>query len=263
MLGGDRLGERAVERGDVGDLDLVADAALGEVPVGQEAELERRDRALDRHVDHVDDEPATVERRQRGAERGRPFGRVEGEDVLHPSRTGETLGLLGHQPGAGGDDKHVVAERAAVGEVHLVGSDVDPVDGGLDEADAIAQLPFSRPHDVLAVGQPERHEQQPRLVDVAVVLVDHGDLGLVHPIPTPQPVRDQRAARPTAEHDNARFHTPNLRPRPLRQIEAKVTRRLGDDVTTSCRTLAKRTHRTIDRRKHFEHPHRREHVGSL
>ena len=51
MLGGDGLGERAVERRDVGQLDVVADAALAEVPVGQEAELERRDRALDRHVD--------------------------------------------------------------------------------------------------------------------------------------------------------------------------------------------------------------------
>ena len=61
MRGGDRLGEGAVERRDVGDLDGVADAALAQVPVGQEAELERRDRALDRHVDRVDDEPAAVE----------------------------------------------------------------------------------------------------------------------------------------------------------------------------------------------------------
>ena len=45
--------------------------ALVEVPVGEEAELERGDRALDRHVDDVDDEPAAVERRQRGCQRGR------------------------------------------------------------------------------------------------------------------------------------------------------------------------------------------------
>ena len=40
-----------------------ADPALGEIPVGQEAELQRRDRALDRHVDHVDHELAAVEDR--------------------------------------------------------------------------------------------------------------------------------------------------------------------------------------------------------
>jgi hypothetical protein len=61
MGGGDGLGEGAIERGDVGELDGVADAALAEVPVGQEAELQRSDRALDRHVDRVDDQPACFE----------------------------------------------------------------------------------------------------------------------------------------------------------------------------------------------------------
>ena len=73
--GGDRLGERPVERRDVGQLDPVADAALAEVPVGEEAELERRDRALDRHVDHVHDEPAAVEGRPaRAASAAAPSG---------------------------------------------------------------------------------------------------------------------------------------------------------------------------------------------
>ena len=111
LAGGDGLGEGAVERRGVGDLHLVADAALGEVPVGQEAELERRDRALDRHVDHVHHEPAAVEGGQRGGEGGGTFGCVEGEDLLHPARPGEALGLLGDQAGAGGDDQHVVGER--------------------------------------------------------------------------------------------------------------------------------------------------------
>ena len=55
---GDRLGERALQRRHVGDLDPVAHAALGEERLGQEGELERRDRALDRHLDDVHDEPA-------------------------------------------------------------------------------------------------------------------------------------------------------------------------------------------------------------
>ena len=52
----DRLRERTVERRHIGQLDRVADAAFAEVPVGEEAELERSHRALDRHVDDVDDE---------------------------------------------------------------------------------------------------------------------------------------------------------------------------------------------------------------
>ena len=55
------LRERPVEWSDVGDVDVVADAPLVEEPVGQEGELQRRNRALDRHVDDVDDQPTTVE----------------------------------------------------------------------------------------------------------------------------------------------------------------------------------------------------------
>ena len=65
VLGGDRLGEGAVERGRVDELGAVADAALAQVPVGEEGELERRDRALDRHVDQVHDQPAAVEALER------------------------------------------------------------------------------------------------------------------------------------------------------------------------------------------------------
>ena len=45
---GNRFGERGVQRRDVDSSTPVADAALVEVPVGKEAELQRRDRALDR-----------------------------------------------------------------------------------------------------------------------------------------------------------------------------------------------------------------------
>ena len=46
-----------------------AEAALAQPPVGEEGELDRRDRALDRHVDDVDHEAAAVEALQRLAER--------------------------------------------------------------------------------------------------------------------------------------------------------------------------------------------------
>ena len=38
-----------------------ADPALAQMPVGEEGELERRDRALDRQVDQVHDETPAVE----------------------------------------------------------------------------------------------------------------------------------------------------------------------------------------------------------
>src|SRR5438094_278580 len=60
MLRGDRLRKGTVKRGCVHELRPCADAALTQVPVGEERELERRDRTLDRHVDEVDDQAAAV-----------------------------------------------------------------------------------------------------------------------------------------------------------------------------------------------------------
>ena len=74
VLGRDRLREGAVERRRVDELDAVPDAALAEVPVGEERELERCDRALDRHVDEVDDQPSSVEALEPCVKRGRTCG---------------------------------------------------------------------------------------------------------------------------------------------------------------------------------------------
>ena len=90
--------------------------------------------------------------------------------------------------------------------MHLVGLDVDVVDRGLDEVDPVVQLAVARSHDVLGVGQAERHEQQARLVDVAVVLVDHRDRGVVRRVEPAQPVGDQRAAGPATEDHDPRGH---------------------------------------------------------
>ncbi len=67
----DRLRERGIERRHVGDVDVVTDAALLEVPVGEERELQRRHRALDRHVDDVHDQPAAGNALERGVQRRR------------------------------------------------------------------------------------------------------------------------------------------------------------------------------------------------
>src|ERR1019366_501338 len=57
---GHGLGEGAVQGSDIRQFNAVADAPPAEVVVGEEAELQRRDRALDRHVDDVHHEPAPV-----------------------------------------------------------------------------------------------------------------------------------------------------------------------------------------------------------
>ena len=156
MLRGDRLGEAAVERRREDDLGAVADAALAQVPVRQECELDRCDRALDRHVDDIHDERAALERGQCLGKRVRTFGGVEGEDVLHPARTGETLGLLRGEPCAGRDDQDVVGENRAVGEMDAVVVERHVVDVALVERDSRVQLAVPRPHDLLCSVQARR-----------------------------------------------------------------------------------------------------------
>ena len=65
VLGAGRLGKGAVERRHVDEVRAGAHPALTQVPVREEGELERRNRALDRHVDEVHDQPAAVEPVQR------------------------------------------------------------------------------------------------------------------------------------------------------------------------------------------------------
>ena len=164
VLRRDRLGERAVERRHVGELDPVADAALVEVPVGEEAELERRDRALDRHVDDVDDHAAAVERGERRAERGRALEVVEGEDLLHPARAEQALGLLGDER-ARRWRRRARRSRATVPSARWTcwSSTSTWSIAELTVVDAVVQLLAARPDDVLGVGEAERHEQQTRV----------------------------------------------------------------------------------------------------
>ena len=208
---GDGLGDRTVERGGVGDLHLVADAALGEVPVGQEAELQRSDRALDRHVDDVDDQLAALEVGQGGLQCGGPGDVVEGEHLLVPAGAGQALRLVERKDRARRDHQHVVGDLAAVTEDHRIGMDVDPIDRLLDELDVAVQLILARPHDLLLVREPEGHEQQAGLIDVVVVLIDDHDLHrlVFRAVMTEvavQPVGSECAARATAEDDDSLAH---------------------------------------------------------
>ena len=210
--GGDGLGERAVQGGDISQLDLVADTAFGEEPVGEEAELERGDRALDRQVDHVHHEPSRGEPGQRGLQGHGPFVVVEGMHRVAPAGAGQPFGLLGHQARAGGDHQDVVGQRRAVLQVDLVTLGVHPVDGGAVVVDAVVQLPRAGSHEVFRSGEAEGHEQQPGLVDVVVVVVDDGDVHVVAQV-TAQPVGRQRTAGAAAEDHDSLGHPASLRPR--------------------------------------------------
>ncbi len=204
-----RLGERPVQRRDVGELDAVPDAAAAEVMVGQEAEFQRRDRALDRHVDDAHDQPAAGETVQGPAQGLGTLGGVEGEDVPQPARPGQPVGLFGQQLRAGGHDQDVVFQRGPALEVNPVVIGVDAVDPGLAVRDAGPELPPARPGYPPHVGPPERDEQQPGLVHVVVVAVHHDDLGVLRAAGPPQPVRDQRSAG-AATQDHDAFHDVNL-----------------------------------------------------
>ena len=51
----------------------------------------------------------------------------------------------------------------------------------------------------VGAGEPEGDEEQARLVDVAIVLVDDGDLCLGLGIEAPQPIGGQRSTRSAAQ----------------------------------------------------------------
>src|ERR1700694_3969098 len=76
---GHRLGEGAVERRYVRQVDLVPNALLSEEPVGQEAELQRSDWTLDGHVDDIDRDAAALECGEGTGQLPRTVEGVEGE----------------------------------------------------------------------------------------------------------------------------------------------------------------------------------------
>ena len=106
----------------------------------------------------------------------------------------------------------------------LHGIDVAPV-----EDDAVVKLLVAGLDDVVRVGEAERHEQEPRLVDVAVVLVHHRDRHLLVAVPAAEAVGDQGAARPrTQDHDSIGHDVP--RPLPHRRYDGGCS--LGDAETS-------------------------------
>ena len=224
------LGECAGVGRDQRDLDPVADALLVKVIVGEEGELERRHRALDRHVADVDDQPALGHAVERLAHRQRALQRVERVHAVCPSpqpcpRPPRARDCTpARRPGNRRESRRCrSAPRARV---------VDQLDVGRDEIDVARQRLADRPYDVvlLAVAvQAERQEQQARLIDVQFRAVDHGDLPLrevelvrehvgtsAPPVPAPRttmffmagssPMRARCPRRPARAAAHARGH---------------------------------------------------------
>jgi hypothetical protein len=69
------------------------------------------------------------------------------------------------RPGVTDQLDELVDRSRAVAQVHLPGVDIDALDGALVVVGSAMELAGTWPHDVLGMGQPERHEQQRRLED--------------------------------------------------------------------------------------------------
>ena len=203
VLGRDGLGEGARKRRGVDQLDPVAHALLVEEPVGQHQELQRRDRALDRVLDDVDDQPAALPGAQMLGQRHGAFDGVEVEDRLVPLVLLQAGRLFGLRLRAGGDHQEVVVEDPAIGELHAVVVGLDDLDRRHDHLDARRdEVALGLHHIVLAV-HPERDEQETGLIVVRLVLIDDGHLPFVAVQQPAQPVGHHGAGRAGAENQTA------------------------------------------------------------
>ena len=201
----DRLGERALERGDVVDLDLVAHPPLREERVGEEGELQRRNRALDRHLGHVDDEPAAVaSRAARRAARSRRRGcRSRARSAATRPRPCPGSGpaaarCRSRRPGSRtrGSDRRRGAPRSR----RRRPARSRPRPGPHRREEAPARL-----DQLVRRVDAERQQQQTRLVEMGVVLVDDRDRPVARGQPPAQLV-DRHRARGASSEDHQSPH---------------------------------------------------------
>ncbi len=113
VFGGDRLGECARQRRGVGDLHPVAEPLLVEEPIGQHDELQRRDRALDRVLDHVDHHAPALPGAQVLGQSHCALNRVEIVDRRAPFMLLQARGFLRMGLRAGGDHQEIVTGTCA------------------------------------------------------------------------------------------------------------------------------------------------------
>ncbi len=101
---GNRLGESAGGWRHVDQLGFFAQTASGQPPISQEGELQRGDRAFDRQLANVDDQPPAFKLTQRVSQCHCAFERIEVEHPLAPIAAQHAFSLAGGGFSAGGDD---------------------------------------------------------------------------------------------------------------------------------------------------------------
>ena len=200
VLGGDRLGERARQRGGVDQLHAIADALLVEEPVGQHQEFQRRDGALDGVLDDIDDHAAALPVAQMLGQRHGAFDGVEVEDRLVPLVLQQARRLFGPRLRARGDHQEVILEDAAVDQLHTVLIGLDDVGLRLDHLDARGDEVTLGLHHVGLAVHPEGNEQETGLIVVRLVRIDDGHLPFVAVEQPAQSVDHHGASRAGAEN---------------------------------------------------------------
>jgi hypothetical protein len=176
------------------------------VGVGEEGELQRRNRALDRHLGDVDDQAATGEGVQPLTQSQRTLEGVELVDALAPLGAVQHAGrLVRPRLGAGCDDEVLVAELAAVDELHETLTRFHARDRALHQVDIVGDELLGRFRHVLRPARAEGEEQVARLVVVPVARLDHRDLP-ARPEPAPQLVDHHRPGRASSQD----HHVPHV-----------------------------------------------------
>ena len=240
VLRGHRLGERSLERGHVLHLHAVAQTTFGEEGVREEGELERCHRALDGHLGDVDDQASTgpvrqLRRESLGSVEGVELVDVAAQGVGHPGR------LLGPWRRSGRDDELVVAQGTTAIEDHSALGRQHPLDLGVDEPNSFGDEPAPGLADLVGPVDPERDEQESRLVVVRGALIDDRDRPLLGGQASAELVRRHRSRGATTQDDQL-LRGLVLSPVELHESDARPVRRAWPRVE-SPRSAVKRSRR--------------------
>jgi len=174
-----RLGKGARQRGGIHNLHLVADPALGEVPVRQEGEFQRRHRAFNWHFCDVNHQPPALKFRHELAQRRSAFKGVKIEDILPPARAQQAFNFTWADVRTRSNRQVIIVDHP------LALSQRDPVLVWLNQFN-IREHKFNLARQVFLFGlngilrfiNPKGDEQEPGLIIMCLVAVHHNDLPL-------------------------------------------------------------------------------------
>src|SRR3954447_15750991 len=155
------------------DLALVAQSTQAELGFDQEADFQRRRRALVRHACDRYDDAASIELIQRRAEL---LGRLRGIEVMcFGVEVGE---LIGNDSRSGGNDQLLVAKPSTTVQLDGVACLVDAHRLALYEFDACVEEASFWPAELVRSLVAERDVHEAGLVDVATGVINNSDAGV-------------------------------------------------------------------------------------